>query len=235
MKHRIDPKVDCVFKSIFGQEENKNLLIHFLNAVLGLEEGSRIVDVTIENPYDEKEFIGRRQICVEGKATDEKNDVFLIEIQSAMHSSMISGMLHTWSGVYCSQVEKNMSFANLKPLISIWIVDKDLFEDVEKYHFNFGISSPGMEANLTDDEIHVLLLPKFKTDTAITKEEHRWIYFFKEGRSIDYDNPPEVLETKEMKQAIEVLKRFSENQEKYLFYQRRVDALMEKKGSVQIH
>ncbi|MCP4106860.1 MAG: hypothetical protein GY749_15195 [Desulfobacteraceae bacterium] len=27
------PTVDCVFKAILGKEENKNLLIHFLNAV----------------------------------------------------------------------------------------------------------------------------------------------------------------------------------------------------------
>jgi hypothetical protein len=27
MKHRIDPKIDCVFKVILGAEENRNLLI----------------------------------------------------------------------------------------------------------------------------------------------------------------------------------------------------------------
>ncbi|PZN79902.1 MAG: hypothetical protein DM484_10665 [Candidatus Methylumidiphilus alinenensis] len=33
MKHRIDPKIDCVFKALLGSEENRNLLVHFLNAV----------------------------------------------------------------------------------------------------------------------------------------------------------------------------------------------------------
>ncbi len=37
MKHRIDPKVDCVFKAVLGSEENRNLLAHFLNAVLGAD------------------------------------------------------------------------------------------------------------------------------------------------------------------------------------------------------
>jgi chromosome segregation ATPase len=31
MKHRIDPKIDCVFKALLGSEENRNLLLHFLN------------------------------------------------------------------------------------------------------------------------------------------------------------------------------------------------------------
>lgn len=35
MKHAIDPKIDCVFKSILGTIENRNLLIHFINAILG--------------------------------------------------------------------------------------------------------------------------------------------------------------------------------------------------------
>ena len=37
MKHRIDPKVDCVFKALLGAEENRALLVHFLNAVLADE------------------------------------------------------------------------------------------------------------------------------------------------------------------------------------------------------
>jgi len=32
MRHAIDPKIDCVFKALLGAEENRNLLIHFLNA-----------------------------------------------------------------------------------------------------------------------------------------------------------------------------------------------------------
>lgn len=44
MRHRIDPKVDCVFKAILGKEENKNLLIHFLNAMLQSGKGERIRD-----------------------------------------------------------------------------------------------------------------------------------------------------------------------------------------------
>jgi len=33
MKHRIDPKIDRVFKALLDFEENCNLLVHFLNAV----------------------------------------------------------------------------------------------------------------------------------------------------------------------------------------------------------
>ena len=41
MRHPIDPKVDCVFKALLGAESNRDLLIHFLNAVLGAERTRR--------------------------------------------------------------------------------------------------------------------------------------------------------------------------------------------------
>ena len=33
MQHPIDPKIDCVFKALLGAEDNRALLIHFLNAL----------------------------------------------------------------------------------------------------------------------------------------------------------------------------------------------------------
>ncbi|MDE5056361.1 PD-(D/E)XK nuclease family transposase, partial [Wolbachia endosymbiont of Drosophila bicornuta] len=34
----LDPKLDLTFKRIFGTEKNKNILIHFLNDILGFTE-----------------------------------------------------------------------------------------------------------------------------------------------------------------------------------------------------
>lgn len=47
MKHHIDPKVDCVFKKLLGSEENRDLLIHFLNATLGADLPEPIAEVEI--------------------------------------------------------------------------------------------------------------------------------------------------------------------------------------------
>ena len=37
MLHPIDPKIDCVFKALLGAEDNRPLLIHFLNAAHAVE------------------------------------------------------------------------------------------------------------------------------------------------------------------------------------------------------
>jgi len=57
MRHRIDPKVDCVFKALLGAEGNRSLLIHFLNAVLGADLPQPITTVEIRNPYNDQEFL----------------------------------------------------------------------------------------------------------------------------------------------------------------------------------
>jgi len=41
----IKPTVDCVFKALLGSEENKCLLINFINGVLDLSKGDLIVDM----------------------------------------------------------------------------------------------------------------------------------------------------------------------------------------------
>jgi predicted transposase/invertase (TIGR01784 family) len=70
MRHRIDPKVDCVFKALLGAEGNRGLLIHFLNAVLGADLPQPITTVEIKNPYNDKEFIGDKLSIVDIKARD---------------------------------------------------------------------------------------------------------------------------------------------------------------------
>ena len=46
----IDPMVDFAFKRLLGSEQNKDVLILFLNAVLHRSGENRIVEVTLINP-----------------------------------------------------------------------------------------------------------------------------------------------------------------------------------------
>ncbi|RKZ36912.1 MAG: hypothetical protein DRQ49_17155 [Gammaproteobacteria bacterium] len=76
-----------------------------------------------------------------------------------------------------------------------------------------------------DIEIHLLQLPKWQPQQIETEKE-RWIYLFKEGKNVDVDEPPEVLCTDEMRQAMETLDRFSENEDNYLLYHNRFEATL---------
>ncbi len=67
MKHRIDPKIDCVFNVLLGSEENRNLLAHFLR---GIGLGFDCADNRSGNPQSlqRNEFLDDKLSVVDVKA-----------------------------------------------------------------------------------------------------------------------------------------------------------------------
>ncbi|MCP4298903.1 MAG: Rpn family recombination-promoting nuclease/putative transposase [Proteobacteria bacterium] len=100
MTHRINPMVDCVLKKVLGAKENKNLLIHFLNAVLN--HSPEIRGVEILSPYNEKEFETDELTVVDVKAEDESGKQYQIEVQLSVCKSLPERMLYGWSSLYQS-------------------------------------------------------------------------------------------------------------------------------------
>ena len=49
---KLNPLVDFAFKKLFGVDENKDILIDLINAVVSKQD--QIVDLEIKNPYNEK-------------------------------------------------------------------------------------------------------------------------------------------------------------------------------------
>ena len=113
--------------------------IHFLNAILEPKEGALIKEVFIKNPYNEREFIGDKLTIVDVKAIDEKGHHYQIDVQLAIHAALAPRILYTWSSVYHSQLQKGKNFQKLKPVISIWILDGNLFENIDDYHLPFSL------------------------------------------------------------------------------------------------
>ena len=54
MRDMINPRVDLAFKKIFGVEENKDLTMSLINAVVAPED--QVSEITLLNPYNPKNF-----------------------------------------------------------------------------------------------------------------------------------------------------------------------------------
>ncbi len=137
IKHRIDPKVDCVFKALLGAEENRSLLVHFLNAVLNDELRTPISDVEILNPYNEKEFLGDKLSIVDVKAQDRQGQLYQIEIQLATYRSLPGRMIYTWADLYSQQLHSGQDYAALQPTYAIWLLAENLFSNDPDYARDF--------------------------------------------------------------------------------------------------
>ena len=108
MKHRIDPKIDCVFKALLGSEENRNLLVHFLNAVVVDDLNASIAEAEILNPYNDKEFLDDKLSVVDVKAKDSEGRLYQIEIQLLTYRHLPERMVYTNfftpRGAWCKEI-----------------------------------------------------------------------------------------------------------------------------------
>ncbi len=225
LKHLISPTLDCVFKSILGAVENKNLLIDFLNGVPTPQ--SPISEVEILNPYNEREFYSDKLTIVDVKARDENETTYQIEIQLSVFSYLPERMLYTWSDIYQSQIQSGEQFSELRPVISIWMLTENLFPQSPVCHHHFQIVDQENQIRLSDQcSIHLLELGKWQYSEALNPEG-QWLYFFKEAEN--WRELPEIINTPEMRQAMAVLERFSEKEADYHLYQARQNAIREEK------
>jgi predicted transposase/invertase (TIGR01784 family) len=79
----INPFTDFGFKRLFGTEFNKDLLIDFLNQVLG--EREHITDLTYVNTEQQGRAEKDRKAVYDLYCENEKGDKFIIEVQNASH------------------------------------------------------------------------------------------------------------------------------------------------------
>ena len=170
----LKPKNDYVFKKIFGDERNKDILIAFLKAVLKID----IEDVQILNSELPKENISDKKSILDIRATINNNVEIDIEIQVSRTIYMPQRSLYYWSKIYCEQLESGEKYSKLKKTICINILDFNTL-DTNKYHSMFKIKENEENYVLTDLlEIHFLEMKKldgYKENDDLSQ----WVSFIK--------------------------------------------------------
>ena len=81
-------------KALLGADSNRSLLVHFLNSVLIEALPKPISEVTILNPYNEREFSDDKLSVVDVKACDQAGGQFQIEIQLLTHRDLRARILY---------------------------------------------------------------------------------------------------------------------------------------------
>lgn len=228
MRHAIDPKIDCVFKALLGAEENRNLLIHFLNAFLAQELLEPIVWVEILNPYNEKEFLSDKLSIVDVKAKDGQERIYQIEIQLTNHSHLPARIIYNWADIYSQQLKSGQDYGELKPTYAIWLLAENLITDDSAYVHHYKVRDEQGKTFTQHGGIWLLELNKFDAN-RIESEDQRWLQFFKVGEQLNDESLPDWMITQEMKQAMSTLSTFSEKERQYHQYQARQEYLREQR------
>ena len=202
---RLNPKVDFAFKKLFASPENKDILISFINSVLG--ENEQIKDIELKNPYNIANYRKGKMTILDIKAVDEKGTWYDIEMQLAEQGYYDKRAFYYWAKVYSDQIESGDDFELLRKTIAINILDFN-YLDEEDFHNIYKVYNEKSKKEFSNIfEMHFIELNKFKKDFKDLKTAlDRWITFLNRAYEIDKEKiPKELAEDSEIKKAIEKL------------------------------
>ena len=82
----LDPKIDFVFKKLFGTQTKKEITISFLNSILNRSENSRIIDITDITFIDtnkQPETIDMKLTILDVHCVDQQGYEYIVEMQAS--------------------------------------------------------------------------------------------------------------------------------------------------------
>jgi len=180
-KGLLDPKVDFVFKNIFGSEKNPQILISFLNATL--KPIKKITKVEIKGTDIGKQFIEDKYSRLDIKATTSNNEIINIEIQLKNEHNMIKRSMYYLSKMYEEQLGEGEDYDKLTRTVCINILNFKYLK-TENFHTGYRLKEITTNEELTDIiEIHFIEVPKLRSDSDEKDMLVAWTEFLKDPES----------------------------------------------------
>ena len=224
MRGLLDPKMDFVFKNIFGSEKNPKILISFLNATLKPKD--LITAVEIKNTDLNKGYIEDKFSRLDVKATTSNNEIINIEIQLKNEYNMIKRSLFYWSKLYSEQLNEGEDYSVLKRTICINILNFKYLK-TRKFHSGYRLKEIYSNEELTDvAEIHFIEIPKLEEGTDEKDMLVAWIEFLKNPESEKVRSLEMSID--EIREAKDELIRMSNDDTQRELYEMRAKTLKDK-------
>ena len=213
MSEKINPRIDIAFKKIFGTEENKDLLISLINSIVGEED--HVVDVTLLNPYNQKNFKNDKLSILDIKAEGDHGKKFNIEIQITDEADYDKRALYYWAKLYADQLKEKDDYGTLEKVIGIHILNFTSILESEKYHNAFHITEKETGIPYFKElELHTIELKKFNDSLGKEFEDigskiqnalDLWSAFLLRKDLLSKAKLPKALDDTPVKKAINVL------------------------------
>jgi predicted transposase/invertase (TIGR01784 family) len=231
---RINPRVDFAFKKLFGSEENKDLLISLINAIVSEDE--QVVEVELKNPYNLADYHAGKMSILDIKAKSEKGRWFNVEMQISEDYNFDKRAIYYWAKLVTEQLSEGMMFKELKKTISINILDFNFIPDISEVHNCYKIinTATGKDDKLHDIfELHYIELRKFtKPYHQINSALDRWSTFLTKAHALDKDHmPKELASDQAIVKAILAVDRMFDEEER-LIYEIRMQSLAEVESKI---
>ena len=231
---KINPRVDFAFKKLFGSEENKDLLMSLINAIVSEQE--QVVEVELKNPYNLADYQAGKMSILDIKARSENGRWFNVEMQISEDYNFDKRAIYYWAKLVTEQLSEGQMFKELKKTISINILDFNFIPDIVEFHNCYKIinTATGKDDKLHDIfELHYVELRKFsKSPAQVTTALDRWSTFLTKAHQLDKNHVPQELafDTAIVK-AISAVDRMFDEEER-MVYEVRMQSLAEVESKI---
>ena len=171
------PIYEVIFKLLFGDERNKDILTDFLKSVLKVPH-EEYDEITISDPHLIREFPDDKLGILDVKLKLKSGRVVNIEIQLATMKAFKQRMMFYNARMITEQIGDSEQYEQINPVVNIVITNHTLIAESNSYHHHFRLADLEKQVIFSDlTEIHTLELPKlsFSQDE---KPLMAWMKFF---------------------------------------------------------
>ncbi|MBF0318125.1 MAG: Rpn family recombination-promoting nuclease/putative transposase [Nitrospirae bacterium] len=219
----VDVRNDIAFKKIFGNENKKEILMSFLNSVLGLRGDREIDDITILNPWQLPELPSLKHTILDIRAIDKRKITFIVEIQIQKKFGFEKRVQYYTGKAYVGQLKEGDDYSKLYQVIFIGIIDFNVFDGNDYLTRHVILNTSTYKQELKDLEFNFIELPKFtKTEGELESVTDKWIHFIKNAVSLHM--VPKCADFVEIKEAYEIANKMlwdEKEREVYDYWQMR--------------
>ncbi|MBF0186051.1 MAG: Rpn family recombination-promoting nuclease/putative transposase [Magnetococcales bacterium] len=230
----IDPRIDFAFKKIFGSESAKDVLVSFLESLLGLEGDRRIAELIILDPFLAPKIRELKYSILDVKCRDHRGVSYIVEMQVQKVAAFLKRIQYNAAKAYAHQIECGEDYPRLNQVITITITDFVLFGG-----FGHCVSRHESRETITgqsylQDILHFFVeLPKFsKSLEGLDDILDRWIYFIKYAGSLQ--EVPEKLSAAPFRHAFEMAMVANMTAEELEMYDKAGIAIADARGAVEL-
>lgn len=220
----LSPKSDYLFKLIFGDTQNIELLRAFLMASLDIPREDYDT-VELIDPHLKREFEDDKLGILDILLKTKSGTKVAIEIQVLEVPAMAERVTFYTAKLLAGQISSGIKYKELKKAISIVILDYNLVTDSERYHNRYRLCDIETGSLFTDVmEIHTMELNKLPEQQGREDGElYNWLCFIAAKRKEEF----EMLATKspELEKAVGTVWRLSADEKIRMEYEYRERAI----------
>ena len=216
----LSPKTDVIFKLLFGDVHNVDILSDFLQAVLDMD-AEEFAELTFVDPHVKREFPGDKLGILDVKLKTKSGHTIDIEIQVLSMPEMRQRLVYYLSNMITEQLREGDSYLELKRSICIAIVNFPLVTESERCHTVFRLLEQGEYFPFTNLlEINVLDLTKIPQEESGKLLD--WLRFIKAERKEEFEMAGNTNAA--IQKAYAKLQVLSEDETNKMLYDARIKA-----------